>query len=53
MLSRSSNLNVHAKAFFPASVNYLFNPRDEAMHRLKTWNFPTKDQKLVLSLLDE
>ncbi|CAF4976787.1 unnamed protein product, partial [Rotaria magnacalcarata] len=29
------------------------NPKDEAMHRLKTWNFPTKDQKLVLSLLDE
>ncbi|CAM4981949.1 unnamed protein product [Rotaria socialis] len=23
------------------------------MHRLKTWNFSTKDQKLVLSLLDE
>ena len=53
MLSRTSNLNVHANAFFPASENYLFNPRDEAMHRLKTWNFPTKDQKLVLSLLDE
>ncbi|CAF3393055.1 unnamed protein product [Rotaria socialis] len=29
------------------------NAKDEAMHRLKTWNFPTKDQKLVLSLLDE
>ncbi|CAM4884716.1 unnamed protein product [Rotaria socialis] len=27
--------------------------KDEAMHRLKTWNFSTKDQKLVLSLLDE
>ncbi|CAM4973700.1 unnamed protein product, partial [Rotaria socialis] len=26
---------------------------DEAMHRLKTWDFPTKDQKLVLPLLDE
>ncbi|CAF2153890.1 unnamed protein product [Rotaria magnacalcarata] len=53
MLSRTSNLNVVAKAFFPASRNYLFNPRDEAMHRLNTWNFSTKDQKLVLSLLDE
>ncbi|CAF4621482.1 unnamed protein product, partial [Rotaria socialis] len=53
MLSRTSNLNVLAKAFFPASHNYLFNPRDEAMHRLITWNFSTKDQKLVLSLLDE
>ncbi|CAF4560874.1 unnamed protein product [Rotaria socialis] len=52
-LSRTSNLDVLAKAFFPALHNYLLNPRDEAMHRLKTWNFSTKDQKLVLSLLDE
>ncbi|CAF1223598.1 unnamed protein product [Rotaria sp. Silwood1] len=29
------------------------SPIDEAMHRLKTWNFAPKDQKLVLSLLDE
>ncbi|CAF3826781.1 unnamed protein product [Rotaria sp. Silwood1] len=53
MLSRTSDLNVYAKVFCPASDNYLFSPRDEAMHRLKTWNFSSKDQKLVLSLLDE
>ncbi|CAF1525161.1 unnamed protein product [Rotaria magnacalcarata] len=29
------------------------NAKDEAMHRLITWNFSTKDQKLVISLLDE
>ncbi|CAF4697771.1 unnamed protein product, partial [Rotaria magnacalcarata] len=29
------------------------NPRDEAMHQLEFWNFSPKDQKLVLSLLDE
>ncbi|CAF4593312.1 unnamed protein product, partial [Rotaria sp. Silwood2] len=53
MISRTSDLNVHAKVFFPASENYSFSPIDEAMHRLKTWNFAPKDQKLVLSLLDE
>ncbi|CAF3405870.1 unnamed protein product [Rotaria socialis] len=53
MQSRSSNLNVNAKVFFPASENYLYSPRDEAMHQLEFWNFSPKDQKLVLSLLDE
>ncbi|CAF4650794.1 unnamed protein product, partial [Rotaria magnacalcarata] len=29
------------------------NAKDEAMPQLEIWNFSTKDQKLVLSLLDE
>lgn len=53
MLSRTSNLNVHANVFSPASENYAFSPIGEAMHRLNSWNFSPKDQKLVLSLLNE
>ena len=54
MLSRMSSLNVYAKVFFPAKhLEHLPNPKEQAMHQLRTWNFSPKDQKIVSLLLDE
>ena len=42
------------KCFFPAKhLEHLPNPKEQAIHQLRTWNFPPKDQKIVSLLLDE
>jgi len=49
-----SNLNVHAKVFFPSkSLEQSSNSKEQALHQLRLWNFSTKDQNIVFSLLDE
>jgi hypothetical protein len=49
-----SGLNVHAKVFFPSMpLKQLPIPKEQAIHQLRIWNFSTKDQKIVSSLLDE
>ena len=54
MLSRMSSLNVFAKVFLPAKhLEHLPNPKEQAIHQLRTWNFSPKDQKIVSLLLDE
>ena len=48
------NLNVHAKVFLLSmSLEQLPSPKEHAIHQLRIWNFSTKDQKIVSSLLDE
>ena len=49
-----SSLNVHAKVFLPSKhLEQLPSPKEQAMHQLRIWNFLTKDQKIISSLLDE
>jgi hypothetical protein len=49
-----SSFNVHAKVFFPSMpLEQLPSPKEQAIHQLRIWNFSTKDQKIVSSLLDE
>jgi len=49
-----SSLNVHAKVFFPfILLEQISSPKEQAIHQLRIWNFSTKDQKIVASLLDE
>ena len=52
--SRMTNLNVHAKVFLPSKhLESLQSPLEQALHRLRLWNFATKDEKIVITLLEE
>jgi hypothetical protein len=49
-----SSLNIFAKDFFPSiSWKQQLNPKEHAIHQLRSWNFSTKDQNLVESILNE
>ena len=49
-----TNLNAHAKVFFPSKhLEPLQSPIQQALQRLRLWNFATKDEKIVISLLEE